>query len=75
MKFTCYFELCTVYEDCECESKCCRGVKTKPMIITYISDQEIQTNNPHIEYEISEEDIHNLVYHHICPFCGNYTEC
>jgi len=44
------------------------------MIITYISDQEINTNNPHIEYEVSEKDIYDLCIHHVCPFCSNWVE-
>jgi hypothetical protein len=74
MIYICYSELCVIKEDCECNSQCCRGVKTKPMIITYISDQEITTNNPLIEYEVSERAIYDLCIHHHCPFCGSYVE-
>ena len=54
MNYACYSELCVIIEDCNCDAPCCSGEVTKPMIITYISDQEINTNNPHIEYEVSQ---------------------
>lgn len=75
MIYTCWSELCVIIEDCECGSECCRGDITKPMIITYVSDQEVKTNNPYIEYEVSEKDIYDLCIHHQCPFCNNYVEC
>ena len=74
MIYTCYSELCAIIEDCNCDAPCCSGEVTKPLIITYISDQEIKTNNPHIEYEVSEKDIHDLCIHHACPFCSNWVE-
>jgi len=74
MIYTCYSELCAIIEDCNCDALCCSGEVTKPMIITYISDQEINTNNPHIEYEVSEKDIYDLCIHHVCPFCSNWVE-
>ena len=57
MIYTCYSELCSIIVDCNCNAECCSGEFTMPMVITYISDQEIKTNNPHIEYEVSEKDI------------------
>jgi len=45
-----------------------------PLVITYISNQEIKTNNPHIEYEVSEKDIYELCIHHACPFCSSWVE-
>lgn len=75
MIFTCYSESCEVHEDCECNSECCSGVKTKPTIITYISDQEIKTNNPHSFPDVSEDAIEELCLHHVCPFCFSYVEC
>ena len=74
MIYTCYSELCAIIKDCNCDAPCCSGEVTEPMIITYISDQEINTNNPHIEYEVSEKDIYNLCIHHVCPFCSNWVE-
>lgn len=74
MIFTCYSELCVILEDCECGSDCCTGVKTKPLIIEYINDNEIKTNNPEIEYQVMNEDIVEMMIHHECPFCGNYVE-
>jgi len=74
MIYTCYSELCSITVDCNCDAECCSGEITKPMIITYISDQEIKTNNPHIEYEVSEKDISNLCIHHMCPFCDCWVE-
>ena len=74
MKFICHSELCVILEDCECGSDCCRGVKTKPLIIEYISDNEIKTNNPHIEYQVMSDDIVEMVLHHECPFCGGSVE-
>ena len=74
MIYTCYSELCAIIKDCNCDAPCCSGEVTKPMIITYISDQEIKTNNPHIEYEVSEKDIYDLCIHHACPFCSGWVE-
>ena len=74
MIYTCYSELCSIIVDCNCNAECCSGELTMPMVITYISDQEIKTNNPHIEYEVSEKDIYDLCIHYVCPFCSNWVE-
>ena len=70
MIYTCYSELCSIIVDCNCNAECCSGELTMPMVITYISDQEIITNNPHIEYQVMSDDIVEMVLHHECPFCG-----
>lgn len=74
MIYTCYSELCSIIVDCNCDAECCSGEITKPMIITYISDQEIINNNPYNDYEVSEKDIYDLCIHHVCPFCNNWVE-
>lgn len=73
MKYTCYSELCTVYEDCECGSECCKGVKTKPLVVMYVNDNLVITNN-HIK-TTDEKLIFGLVVRHECPFCIGYVEC
>lgn len=74
MIYTCYSELCEILEDCECGSDCCSGEIRKPLIITMLSDIQIVTNNPQIEYNVSYEDIEDLAIQHLCPFCNNYVE-
>ena len=74
MLYTCYSEWCSIIVDCNCNAECCSGEITMPMIITYINDQEIKTNNPNIEYEVSEKDIYNLCMHYMCPFCNSWVE-
>lgn len=73
IRFICHSELCVVIEDCECGSDCCRGVKTKPLIIEYVNDNLVTTNN-HIK-TTDQELIYNLVIGHECPFCIAYVEC
>lgn len=72
MKFTCYSELCVVLEDCDCGSECCRGVKTKPLIIEIVNDHLVTTNN-HIK-TTDPNLIFNLMLHNECPFCIAYVE-
>lgn len=74
MIFTCHSELCVILDDCSCGAECCSGQITVPLRISYISDQEIKTNNPYIEYEVTEKDIEDLCIHHVCPFCGKWVE-
>ena len=74
MKFICYSDLCVIAEDCDCRSACCQGYTIQPLVIEYINDNEIKTNNPEIEYQVMHEDIVEMVLHHECPFCGMWVE-
>ena len=74
MIYTCHSELCVIIDDCTCGAECCSGEITVPMVIEMLSDIEIKTNNPYIEYEVTQKDIYDLALHHICPFCGNWVE-
>lgn len=74
MKYTCWNDLCIILEDCDCESECCSGEIASPMVIQILSDYEIKTNNPNIEYEVSERDIQDLCLYNICPFCNSFVE-
>lgn len=74
MIYNCWSELCQITKDCECTSDCCQGYTIHPLVIKYINDNEIKTNNPKIEYDVSEKDIYDLCIHYHCPFCNNYVE-
>lgn len=74
MKYICWNSFCVILEDCDCGSKCCSRKIASPMVIEVLSDYEIKTNNPQIEYEVSERDIRDLCWHHICPFCTSFVE-
>ncbi len=54
MIYTCHSELCVIIKDCNCDAECCSGELTVPMVIEYISDQEIKTNKPNHEYEVQK---------------------
>ena len=74
MKFICHSDLCAIYLECDCESNCCKGHKRIPLIIEYLNDNEIKTNNSLIEYQVMHEDIVEMVMRHECPFCGMWVE-
>lgn len=74
MIFTCWSEICQITKDCECKSDCCQGYTIHPLVIEYINDNEIKTNNPEIEYQVMSDDIEEMVLLRECPFCGNYVE-
>lgn len=72
MKFLCWSELCQITEDCECKSDCCQGYTIRPLIIEYVNDNLVTTNN-HIK-TTNKRLIEELVFHHECPFCPAYVE-
>lgn len=76
MKFLCWSEMCQITKDCNCKSDCCQGYTIHPLVITYLSDNDVLTNNDGFKDEqISTDMIEDLVYHHMCPFCSGFVEC
>ena len=67
MQYICYSEMCIITSACECGSECCQGWTDSPAKMTILSDDEM------IPECKNRTRIFELVMHHQCPFCGNYT--
>jgi len=72
MKYQCWSELCQITKDCECKSPCCQGYTIHPLVIEYMNDDLVLTNNR--MKTTNKQLIYNLVIAHECPFCVGYVE-